>query len=103
MILPDVNILVHAFRTDSPDHDLCHSWLEDVVNGDSRYGMSPQVLSGVIRVVTHPKAALEDRPRVLPVKGKRNALADVKRSRRLWDGTSSRNAASADSSDRTNL
>ena len=55
MILPDVNILIHAFRADSPDHGVCHSWLEDIVNGDSRYGMSPQVLSGVIRVVTHPK------------------------------------------------
>jgi hypothetical protein len=26
-----------------------------VVNGDARYGMVPQVLSGVIRIVTHPK------------------------------------------------
>ena len=59
MILPDVNILVHAFRKDSPDHGLCHSWLEDVVEGDSRYGMSPQVLSSVIRVVTHPKVFRE--------------------------------------------
>ena len=59
MILPDVNILVHAFREDSPDHGLCHSWLEDVVNSESRYGMSPQVLSGVIRVVTHPKVFRE--------------------------------------------
>ena len=59
MILPDVNILVHAFREDSPDHGTCRSWLERVVNGDSRFGMSPQVLSGVIRVVTHPKVFRE--------------------------------------------
>jgi hypothetical protein len=26
-----------------------------VVNGDARYGIAPQVLSGVIRVTTHPK------------------------------------------------
>ena len=55
MILPDVNILVHAFRSDSSDHDLCRKWLDGVVNGDSRYGISPQVLSGVIRVTTHPR------------------------------------------------
>ena len=55
MILPDVNVLVHAFRPDASDHVLCRSWLDDVVNGDSRYGMSPQVLSGVVRVATHPK------------------------------------------------
>ncbi len=55
MILPDVNILVHAFRSDSSDHETCRTWLDGVVNGDGRYGMSPQVLSGVIRITTHPK------------------------------------------------
>jgi uncharacterized protein len=55
MILPDVNVLVHAFRSDYTDHDLCRGWLNEVVNGDSRYGVSPQVLSGVIRATTHPR------------------------------------------------
>ena len=55
MILPDVNVLVHAFRADASDHPLCRSWLTDVINGESRYGMSPQVLSAVVRVTTHPK------------------------------------------------
>ena len=55
MILTDVNILVHAFRTDSPEHLTCRAWLDDVVNGDARYGMALQVLSGVIRITTHPK------------------------------------------------
>ena len=55
MILPDVNVLVNAFRRDTDEHALCRRWLESVVNGDSRYGMSPQVLSGVIRVATHPR------------------------------------------------
>jgi uncharacterized protein len=52
VILPDVNVLVHAFRSDSSDHDLCRRWLNNAVNGDARCGMSPQVLSGVIRVTT---------------------------------------------------
>ena len=55
MILTDVNILVHAFRVDSPEHLTCRAWLDGVVNGDARYGMAPQVLSGVIRITTHPK------------------------------------------------
>jgi len=55
VILPDVNILVHAFRSDSPNHEVCRRWLDDVVNGDARYGMAPQILSGVIRITTHPK------------------------------------------------
>jgi uncharacterized protein len=55
VILPDVNILVHAFRSDTPNHALCRRWLDGVVNGDARYGMSLQILSGVIRIATHPK------------------------------------------------
>ncbi len=55
MILPDVNVLVHAFRRDASDHALCRAWLDAVVNGDSRYGMSPQALSGLVRVTTHPR------------------------------------------------
>jgi toxin-antitoxin system PIN domain toxin len=55
MILPDVNILVHAFRSDATDHRICRTWLEGVVNSRTRYGMSPQVLSGFVRVTTHPR------------------------------------------------
>jgi predicted nucleic acid-binding protein len=29
------------------------------VNGEARYGMAPQVLSGVIRITTHPKIFAE--------------------------------------------
>jgi uncharacterized protein len=55
LILPDVNVLLHAFRADSADHGVCKSWLDSVVGSDMAYGMSPQVLSGVIRVATHPR------------------------------------------------
>ena len=55
MILPDVNVLINAFRADAADHVLCRNWLQKVVDGVSRYGIAPQVLSGVIRVATHPK------------------------------------------------
>ncbi len=55
MILPDVNILVHAFRSDTVDHEKCRTWLDGVINGDSGYGMAPQVLSSLARITTHPK------------------------------------------------
>ena len=55
MILADVNILVHAFRSDSVHHNKCRTWLSGVINGDARYGMALQVLSGVARITTHPK------------------------------------------------
>ena len=53
MILPDVNVLLYAFRSDSADHARYRSWLDDVVNGDEAYGISPQVLCSVIRLATH--------------------------------------------------
>ena len=54
MLLPDVNILVHAYREDAPDHDRFKAWLEELVNGDEAYGMSDLVGSGFLRIVTHP-------------------------------------------------
>jgi uncharacterized protein len=59
VILPDVNILVHAFRSDTSYHVLCRKWLDSVVNGDARFGLSPQVLSGLLRITTHPKVFTE--------------------------------------------
>ncbi len=55
MILPDVNVLIYAFRADSKEHASYKAWLEDVVNGPSAYGMSPQVLASVVRICSHPK------------------------------------------------
>jgi toxin-antitoxin system PIN domain toxin len=53
VILPDVNVLLYAFRDDSVDHARHREWLEGVVDGDEAYGMSPQVLSSVVRIATH--------------------------------------------------
>ena len=55
MILPDVNVLIYAFRSDLAEHPGHRTWLEEVVNGDAMYGMSPQVLASVIRIATHPR------------------------------------------------
>ncbi len=55
MVLPDVNVLVYAHREDAAHHAGCRGWLEGVVNGDEAYGLSDLVLSGFVRVVTHPK------------------------------------------------
>jgi toxin-antitoxin system PIN domain toxin len=55
VILPDVNVLVHAHRRDAHEHRLLRRWLEDVVEADGAYAMSDLVLSGFIRVVTHPR------------------------------------------------
>jgi len=59
VILPDVNILVQAFRSDASHHAVCRKWLDGVVNGEARYGMAPQALGGVIRIATHPRVFAE--------------------------------------------
>ena len=55
MVLPDVNVLVAAYRDDAPDHTVCRSWLQSRVNSDEAYALSTLVLSGFLRVVTHPR------------------------------------------------
>lgn len=55
MILPDVNVLLYAFRTDSADHARYREWLEKAVNGPEAFGISSQVLSAVVRISTHPR------------------------------------------------
>ncbi len=55
MVLIDVNVLVYAHRVDALEHMAYRQWLETVINGDEAYGMSDLVLSGFLRVVTHPK------------------------------------------------
>lgn len=55
MILPDVNVLLYAFRDDSADHARYRQWLDDLVNGEEAYAMSPQVLCSVARIATHPR------------------------------------------------
>ena len=65
MILMDVNILVYAHREDTADHAAYRDWVEETINGRGAYGVSELVLSGFIRVVTHPKVF--ERPTPLAV------------------------------------
>jgi len=55
LILPDVNVLVYASRDDAPRHHEYRSWLESVVRSPLPFGLSELVLSGVVRIVTHPR------------------------------------------------
>jgi hypothetical protein len=55
MILIDVNALIYAHREDAEKHKEYRTWLEGVMTSDAAYGISDLVLSGVVRVATHPK------------------------------------------------
>ena len=56
MILPDVNVLIYAFRSDLLEHRVCHAWLAGVVASDARFGVSPLALGALVRVTTNPRA-----------------------------------------------
>jgi toxin-antitoxin system PIN domain toxin len=55
MILIDVNILVYAKRQDSPHHAEFRNWLAEALSPDSVFGISDTILSGVVRILTHPR------------------------------------------------
>jgi len=55
MILLDVNVLVAAYREDAPRHAPVRAWLEELVYSDRAFAVSDFVLSGFLRVVTHPR------------------------------------------------
>ena len=55
MLIPDVNVLVHAHRTDSNEHDVNRAWLERQATADEPIAIPDLVISGFIRVVTHPR------------------------------------------------
>ena len=52
---PDVNVLVSAFREDAVHHHRCRAWLLGTLSGREQVGLSELVLSGVLRVLTHPR------------------------------------------------
>lgn len=55
MVLPDVNILIYAYRTDSPGHAAYRAWLDGTVGANEAFGLADVVASGFLRVVTHPR------------------------------------------------
>lgn len=55
MILLDVNVLVRAFHAGTPDHARYRAWLEATIASDEPFGVAELVLSGFVRVATHPR------------------------------------------------
>ena len=55
MLLPDLNVLLAAHRSDSPMHRPCRRWLQSVYAGDEAFGLCAPVLIGLVRVLTHPR------------------------------------------------
>jgi len=62
VIIPDVNVLVGAFRADAPDHGRLRAWLEGAVVGVEDLGLTDAVLTGTVRVLTHPRVFAKPTP-----------------------------------------
>lgn len=63
---PDVNVLVAAYRPDHPHHLPARAWLEDAIvqaaNGRASLMLLGTVVTGLIRITTHPKIFRETDP-----------------------------------------
>lgn len=53
MLIPDVNILVNAYRPEGGHHALCHQWLSAALVGAETVGLLDLVCSGFVRIVTN--------------------------------------------------
>lgn len=52
MILPDVNVLIGAFRVDSDRHEVLRPWLLDAFASGRPVALAAPALTGFLRVVT---------------------------------------------------
>jgi len=63
---PDVNVLVAAYRPDHPHHLPARAWLEDAIvqaaSGRASLMLLGTVVTGLIRITTHPKIFRETDP-----------------------------------------
>lgn len=74
LFVPDVNVLVYAFRTDSPEHDVYAEWLNNTLRV-GRIGVADTILSGFVRIVTHPRIYSEPTPQSAALEFVRHLIA----------------------------
>ena len=55
MVLLDVNVLVTAMREDAPGHGEIKAYVEGLRRAPEPFGLSDLILSGTLRVLTHPR------------------------------------------------
>jgi toxin-antitoxin system PIN domain toxin len=53
VIVPDINILIHAYNSDSPRHAAARAWWEQTLKRPRPVGMGWATVLGFIRIMTH--------------------------------------------------
>ncbi|GAB3221081.1 TA system VapC family ribonuclease toxin [Mycolicibacterium hippocampi] len=56
-MIVDANLLLYAVDETSAHNATAASWLEGVLNGDSRIGLPWQTIGAFLRIATHPRVA----------------------------------------------
>lgn len=92
MVVVDVNVLIYAFRSDSPHHVACRRWLSAALEGDDLVGLSLLVEIAFLRIATLPRlggapaaavagflTALQAHPRVVRVEPSVDHFANLER------------------------
>lgn len=62
MILPDINLLLHAYNAESPVHAEARTWWEGLLNGTQPVGLAWAAVLGFIRITTHRKVLSNPMP-----------------------------------------
>lgn len=62
MILPDVNVLVHAHNSDSAVHETARDWWDNCLSGSEGVGLAWATLLGFVRVSTNRKIVARPLP-----------------------------------------
>lgn len=65
MILPDVNVLVYAFRREAEGHERYAAWLAEAVAGGEEIALHDPALIGFVRIVTNPRIVPTPAPTAL--------------------------------------
>lgn len=55
MILPDINLLIYAYRAETKFHDIALKKLEQISNQKTPIALSSIITSGFLRIVTNPR------------------------------------------------
>lgn len=55
MIVPDINLLIYAYDSSSPQHQKAAAWCKDCMLGSEEIGLATVVIFGFVRLSTHPK------------------------------------------------
>jgi toxin-antitoxin system PIN domain toxin len=53
MMLPDINLLIHAHNTRSPRHEAARAWWDAALGGTEGIGLAWVTILGFIRIATH--------------------------------------------------